>query len=75
MLASKQSSTVESRAELEKLFKKYERKYEGKEIPMPDYWGGYRLEHKEVEFWQEEEIECTTALFTLAMEQRGKLRG
>ena len=52
VLASKQSSTVESRAELEDLFKKYERKYEGKEIPMPDYWGGYRLEHNEVEFWQ-----------------------
>ena len=52
VLASKQSSTVESRAELEKLFKEYERKYEGKEIPMPDYWGGYRLEHKEIEFWQ-----------------------
>ena len=24
----------------------------GQEIPMPEYWGGYRLEHKEVEFWQ-----------------------
>ena len=44
VLASKQSSTVESRAELEKLFKEYERKYEGKEIPMPDYCGGYRLD-------------------------------
>ena len=52
VLASKQSSTVESRAELEEVFKKYERKYEGKEIPMPDYWGGYRLEHMEIEFWQ-----------------------
>ena len=52
VLASKQSSTVENRIELEELFKKYEKKYEGKEIPMPDYWGGYRLEHKEIEFWQ-----------------------
>ena len=52
VLASKQSTTVENRAELELLFKKYEDKYEDKEIPMPDYWGGYRLEHKEIEFWQ-----------------------
>ena len=52
VLASKQSTTVESRADLEKLFKKFEKKYEGQEIPMPEYWGGYRLEHKEVEFWQ-----------------------
>ena len=52
VLASKQSTTVESRADLEKLFKKFEKKYEGQEIPIPEYWGGYRLEHKEVEFWQ-----------------------
>ena len=30
----------------------FEKKYEGKEIPCPDYWGGYRLEHRKVEFWQ-----------------------
>ena len=52
VLASKQSSALESRGELEKLFKEIEKKYDGKEIPMPNYWGGYRLEHKEVEFWQ-----------------------
>ena len=52
VLASKQSSSVENRAELEELFKRYEDKYENKEIPMPAYWGGYRLEHKEIEFCQ-----------------------
>ena len=52
VLASKQSTTVESREELETLFRKYEETYKNKEIPMPDYWGGYRLEHKEIEFWQ-----------------------
>ena len=41
VLASKQSSTLESRGELEKLFKEIEKKYDGKEIPMPNYWGGY----------------------------------
>ena len=42
---------------------------------MPEYWGGYRLEHKEVEFWQGEETECMIVLFTLVMELHGKLRG
>ena len=52
VLASNQSSIIESRSELEMIFQKLEKKYDGKEIPMPDYWGGYRLEHKEIEFWQ-----------------------
>ena len=52
VLASRQSTIVENRKSLEKLFKKFEMEYEDKEIPMPDYWGGYRLEHNEVEFWQ-----------------------
>ena len=32
--------------------KKLEKMYDGKEIPLPDYWGGYILEHRNVEFWQ-----------------------
>ena len=52
VLASKQSEVIDSREILEKIFKKLEKKYKNKEIPMPEYWGGYRLEHKEIEFWQ-----------------------
>jgi pyridoxamine 5'-phosphate oxidase len=38
--------------ELEERFIEIEKKYEGKKIPCPDYWGGYCLEHRKVEFWQ-----------------------
>jgi pyridoxamine 5'-phosphate oxidase len=52
VLASHQSETLENREQLVKKVEKLEKIYEGKEIPLPDYWGGYRLEHRKVEFWQ-----------------------
>ena len=51
-MASHQSKTLENREELDKKVKKLEKMYDGKEIPLPDYWGGYILEHRNVEFWQ-----------------------
>ena len=52
VLASHQSKTLENREELDKKVKKLEKMYDAKEIPLPDYWGGYILEHRNVEFWQ-----------------------
>lgn len=52
VLASKQSDVIKSREELKDKVQLLEKKYENKEITMPDYWGGYRLEHKKIEFWQ-----------------------
>ena len=52
VLASKQSDVLRNRMELEERFIEIEKKYEGKKIPCPDYWGGYCLEHRKVEFWQ-----------------------
>ncbi len=52
VLASHQSKTLENREELDKKVKKLEKMYDGKDIPLPDYWGGYILEHRNVEFWQ-----------------------
>ena len=52
VLASHQSRTLENREELDKKVKKLEKMYDGKEIPLPDYWGGYILEHRNIEFWQ-----------------------
>lgn len=51
-LASNQSEEIESRAVLEERFSSFEAKYEGKEIPMPEQWGGYMVEPTEIEFWQ-----------------------
>ena len=51
--ASDQSRQAESVAELEALYAAAEERFAGvEEVPMPDRWGGYRLEPERVEFWQ-----------------------
>jgi len=50
--ASKQSSIIGSRKELEKKMDELRKRYEGKDIPLPPHWGGYRLMPTEFEFWQ-----------------------
>jgi pyridoxamine 5'-phosphate oxidase len=51
--ASRQSSVLSSRAELEDRYAELERRWpEGTEVPMPDFWGGYRLRPDRMEFWQ-----------------------
>ena len=51
-IASHQSEVIQSRIILEERMKELEKKYEGKEIPRPNYWGGYLVRPKEIEFWQ-----------------------
>ena len=50
--ASRQSSVVADRAELEAAFAEAERRFEGQEIPPPPTWGGYVVEPEMIEFWQ-----------------------
>ncbi len=50
--ASRQSMELESRKLLETTFKRLASEYEGKEIPLPEFWGGYRLIPESIEFWQ-----------------------
>lgn len=50
--ASEQSSVISSRDYLEKRLEALEREYEGKDIPKPPYWGGYKVIPSEFEFWQ-----------------------
>lgn len=49
---SRQSTVVADREELEQKFRAAEREFEGREVPLPDDWGGYRLIPEEMEFWQ-----------------------
>ncbi|MCZ6769743.1 MAG: pyridoxamine 5'-phosphate oxidase [Acidobacteria bacterium] len=51
-LASRQSQVTASREVLEKRFEQVMAQYSGKEIPLPSYWGGYRLAPSTIEFWQ-----------------------
>ena len=48
---SQQSRVVASRAELEKEFAALDEKL-GDAVPLPDFWGGYRVIPELVEFWQ-----------------------
>jgi pyridoxamine 5'-phosphate oxidase len=50
--ASAQSSVLTSRQELEQRFRDREAEFEGEEIPLPPFWGGFRLRPDVIEFWQ-----------------------
>lgn len=50
--ASPQSTVVAGRAVIEESYRVVEKKYEGREVPLPPQWGGYRLAPETVEFWQ-----------------------
>ncbi len=49
---SAQSSVITSRSLLENKFQEMKEKFSNKEIPLPSFWGGYRVVPEEVEFWQ-----------------------
>lgn len=51
--ASEQSSMISSRSILETMVESIKRKYENKEVPLPPFWGGYRVKPTSFEFWQE----------------------
>jgi pyridoxamine 5'-phosphate oxidase len=50
--ASMQSAVIDSRRLLEKKWEEMKARFEGKEIPLPDFWGGYRIVPDAFEFWQ-----------------------
>ena len=50
--ASKQSSVIDSRQALEDNYSQYQEKFASGDIPLPDFWGGYRIVPTEIEFWQ-----------------------
>ncbi len=51
--ASPQSRAVASRAELEQRVAEIERRFAGRDdVPLPPFWGGYRIVASAIEFWQ-----------------------
>jgi pyridoxamine 5'-phosphate oxidase len=51
--ASRQSAVIASRAELDDRYEELSRRWpEGTDVPMPGFWGGYRVIPEVVEFWQ-----------------------
>ncbi len=50
--ASKQSTTISSRDILQNQFESMKRKFSSGEVPLPNFWGGYRVIPRTIEFWQ-----------------------
>lgn len=51
-IASEQSKPLSSRSFLMNQFESMKQKFQQGEIPLPDFWGGYRVVPSEIEFWQ-----------------------
>lgn len=49
--ASRQSEPLESPGALDERVAKYEKEFEGREIPRPGFWSGFRVWPERIEFW------------------------
>ncbi|MCT2417177.1 pyridoxamine 5'-phosphate oxidase [Pantoea sp. 22096] len=49
---SKQSSRISARGILEGKFLELKQKFQQGDVPLPSFWGGYRVKFHTVEFWQ-----------------------
>jgi pyridoxamine 5'-phosphate oxidase len=50
--ASLQSEQLAAREDLDRRYLDYEREFDGRDVPRPEHWGGYRLAPLRMEFWR-----------------------
>lgn len=50
--ASRQSMVLPDRETLDRQASELEERYSGQEIPVPDFWSGYQVSPRTIEFWQ-----------------------
>jgi pyridoxamine 5'-phosphate oxidase len=50
--ASRQGRVLANRAQLDEAVADLAREYEGRDVPRPEHWGGYRVRPDTYEFWQ-----------------------
>lgn len=50
--ASRQSSPLDTRDTLEARVREFDTKYPGDDVPLPPFWGGFRVAPERIEFWQ-----------------------
>ena len=50
--ASRQSEAVESPTALAERVAKYEKEFEGRDVPRPRFWSGFRVRPERIEFWK-----------------------
>ena len=51
--ASDQSRPLDSRATFEQRFEDVKRRFDGRDVPRPAHWGGYRVRPARMEFWSD----------------------
>jgi pyridoxamine 5'-phosphate oxidase len=51
--ASYQSRPLDNRATFEKRYEDFQRRFEGKDVPRPPRWSGYRVKPEMIEFWSD----------------------
>jgi len=49
--ASRQSSVIDAPGELDARVAKYEKEFEGRDVPRPSFWSGFRVHPEMIEFW------------------------
>jgi len=49
--ASQQSDVLPTRETLEERYREIERRFEGRPVDRPPFWGGYRIAPQRIEFW------------------------
>ena len=50
--ASRQSEPLETPSSLDERVAKYEKEFDGKDVPRPGYWSGFRVRPERIEFWK-----------------------
>lgn len=50
--ASRQSEVIPGRSDLERKVSDLKERYANRDVPVPPFWGGFRLQPLAIEFWQ-----------------------